>query len=322
MLQKRKLGDTDLWVPAITLGGNVFGWTVDQHNAEVLLNRALDNGLNFVDTADSYSKWAPGNRGGESESIIGNWLKTNGRRKEVIIATKVGSDLGEGKKGLSRKHILEGAEASLRRLQTDYIDLYFSHIDDQATPLEETLEAYAELIRGGKVRFIGASNYKGARLREALELSKQKNLPKYDVLQPLYNLLERQEYESDLAPVAKQYGLGVMPYFALSSGFLSGKYKTEADVQGKARAGGVSKYMNPQSFAVVAALEEVARENSATPAAVALAWLSRQPTITSAIASATNEKQLESLLLAASLTLDRTSLETLTRVSEGVAPAA
>jgi aryl-alcohol dehydrogenase-like predicted oxidoreductase len=300
----------------------VFGWTVSEENAYRLLDRALDQGLNFIDTADSYSRWISGNRGGESEDIIGKWLKKNGRRKDVIVATKVGSDLGSGNKGLGRKHILEGVEASLRRLQTDYIDLYFSHIDDRETPLAETLRTYAQLVREGKVRFIGASNYKGVRLREALALSTTNTLPRYDVLQPLYNLLEREEYESDLAPIAKEYDLGVMPYFGLASGFLSGKYRTEGDVQGKARAGAVSKYLNGRGFSVIEALERVARELHATPAAVALAWLNHQPTITSAIASATSEEQLDSLVEAATLKLDSASVETLSRASQEAAPAA
>ena len=321
MLRKRQLGKTDLQVPAITLGTNVLGWTVNEQNAYSLLDRALDQGLNFIDTADSYSKWAPGNQGGESETIIGNWLNKNRRRKDVIIATKVGSDMGVGKKGLGRKHILEGAEASLRRLQTDYIDLYFSHIDDQSTPLEDTLAAYAQLIREGKVRFIGASNYTGARVREALELSSRNNLPRYDVLQPLYNLLEREAYESDLAPIAKEYGLGVMPYYGLASGFLSGKYKSESDLRDKPRAGGVSKYMNSRGFAVIDALERVAREHQSTAAAVALAWLSHQPTITSAIASATSETQMNGLVEAAKLELNPDSIEMLNTASRQAAAA-
>jgi aryl-alcohol dehydrogenase-like predicted oxidoreductase len=314
----RKLGGTGLDVPAITLGGNVFGWTVTESDAFRLLDRAVDLGLNFIDTADVYSKWAPGNRGGESETIIGKWFARSGKRSSVVLATKVGMDLGDGKKGLSAKYIAHAAEASLKRLQTDTIDLYFSHQDDKETPLEETLGAYAKLIEQGKVRNIGASNYTGERLRSALELSAKTGLPAYSVLQPLYNLLERAGYESDLAPVVKEFGLGVVPYFALASGFLSGKYKSSEDAQGKSRGPMVSKYLNERGFGVVAVLDEVAKEHDSTPARVALAWLIAQPGITAPIASATSEAQLEDLAEAEKLELDATSIEKLNAVSSSV----
>jgi aryl-alcohol dehydrogenase-like predicted oxidoreductase len=312
---RRELGKTGLEVPVIDLGGNVFGWTVKEADAFRLLDKAVDLGLNFIDTADVYSKWVPGNSGGESETIIGKWFAQSGKRQKVVLATKVGMDLGDGKKGLSAKYIFEAVEASLKRLRTEYIDLYFSHQDDKETPLEETLGAYSKLIEQGKVRYIGASNYTGARLREAMELSAKNGLAAYSVLQPHYNLLERAGYESDLAPVVKEYALGVVPYFALASGFLSGKYKSAEDAQGKSRGPMVSKYMNERGFAVVAALDEVAKEKGATPARVALAWLIAQPGITAPIASATSEAQLEDLVEAGRLELDRESIEKLNGVS-------
>lgn len=318
MQSKRKLGSTDLQVPAITLGGNVFGWTVSEADAFRLLDHAFDLDLTFIDTANVYSKWAPGNHGGESETIIGKWFARSGKRKDVVLTTKVGWDMGDGSKGLRANYIRRAAEDSLRRLQTDYIDLYLSHVDDPETPFEETLRTYERLIEQGKVRYIGASNYTGARLREALETSSRNNLPRYQVLQPLYNLLEREEYEADLAPVAKQYGLGVTPYYALASGFLTGKYRSEADLQGKARGAGVKKYLNQRGLAIIDALESVAREHNSNPASVALAWLIQRPTITSAIASATTQKQLDTLAEAANLKLDSASVDRLNAASDPV----
>jgi aryl-alcohol dehydrogenase-like predicted oxidoreductase len=310
-MRKRMLGDTGLEVPVITLGGNVFGWTVGEEDAFGLLDRAVDLGLNFIDTADVYPRWVPGNRGGESETIIGNWFARSGKRGRVILATKVGMDMGDDKKGLSAKYIQQAAEDSLRRLQTDHIDVYFSHRDDPETPLEETLGAYQRLIEQGKVRFIGGSNYKGARLLEALETSKRHRLPRYQVLQPLYNLLEREEYETNLAPVATEYGLGVTPYFALASGFLTGKYRKPEDLKGKARGSIVEKYLNPRGLAVLDALDSVAREHNTTPAAAALAWLIERPGVTSPIASATNERQIGDLVEAANIELGLDSIEKL-----------
>jgi aryl-alcohol dehydrogenase-like predicted oxidoreductase len=304
-----------LEVPVIMLGGNVFGWTVDEAASFRLLDAALDAGLNFVDTADVYSRWIPGHAGGESETIIGKWFARSGKRDKVIIATKAGMDMGDGKQGLAPKYIAEAVEASLRRLQTDRIDLYQSHKDDDKTPLEDTLEAYDRLVKQGKVRFIGASNYSGARLREALAVSTQKHLVAYETLQPHYNLMERAAYESDLAPVVAESGIGVIPYFSLAGGFLTGKYRSEADVQGKARAGIVGKYVNDRGLKVLKALDAVAAEHKSTPSSVALAWLIAQPGITAPIASATNENQLTELVSARSLKLDQTALGRLSAAS-------
>jgi len=315
-MEKRKPGNTDLEVPPIMLGGNVFGWTVNEADSFSLLDKAFDAGLNFIDTADVYSRWAPGHTGGESETIIGKWLARSGKRNQVVLASKVGMDMGDGKQGLKPDWIRQAVEDSLRRLQTDRIDLYQSHKDDEATPLEDTLDAYGRLIEQGKVRYIGASNYTGARLREALETSRRSGLPAYQTLQPQYNLVERLGYESDLAPVVAEYGIGVVPYYALASGFLSGKYRSAADTEGKARGRGVSKYLNERGFAVLAALDEVAREHNSTPAAVALAWLMAQPGITAPIASATNPEQLNDLVAATELHPDAASMEKLSAASE------
>jgi aryl-alcohol dehydrogenase-like predicted oxidoreductase len=320
-MQKRRLGKTELEVPVIALGGNVYGWTLSEADTFRQLDSAIDAGLNFIDTADVYSRWVPGHQGGESETIIGKWFARSGKRNQVIIATKVGMDLGDGREGLSAKYIEQAAEASLRRLQTDYIDLYQSHKDDEKTPLEETLGAFQRLIQQGKVRYIGASNHRGPRLKEAIETSRRNNLPVYQSLQPHYNLVERQNYESDLAPVVAEYGLGVIPYFSLASGFLTGKYRSEADLKDKARAGMVGKYLNDRGLAVVDALEQIARERRSMPGAVALAWLIARPGITAPIASATNEKHLAELIAATTLMLDRASIEKLDRASAPMASA-
>lgn len=317
-MQKKELGKTGIEVPVVMLGGNVFGWTVDETASFRLLDAAFDAGLNFIDTADVYSKWLPGHIGGESETILGKWFARSGKRNQVFIATKVGMDMGEGKQGLTPRYIAQAVEASLNRLQTDRIDLYQAHKDDDKTPLEDTLAAFDSLIKQGKVRFIGASNYTGARLREALETSKRNKLAQYGTLQPHYNLVEREGYETDLAPVVAEYGLGVIPYFALAGGFLTGKYRSESDVQGKARAGIVGKYVNVRGLAVLDALDAVAGEYRSTPASVALAWLIAQPGVTSAIASATNEKQLRDLAAAGELRLDRAALEKLSAASAPV----
>jgi aryl-alcohol dehydrogenase-like predicted oxidoreductase len=314
-MRKRKLGRTDLEVPVIMLGGNVFGWTLGEAGSFELLDRAMDAGLNFIDTADVYSKWAPGNHGGESETILGKWFARSGKRDRVVLATKVGIDMGDGKQGLSAKYIERAVEDSLRRLQTDRIDLYQSHKDDETTPFEETLGAYEKLIRAGKVRCIGASNYSGARLREALETSVRNGLPRYESLQPLYNLMERDKYESDLAPVVAEFGLGVVPYYSLASGFLTGKYRQPADAQGRPRAAGVQKYLNDRGFAVLKALDSVAAAYHASPASVALAWLIAQPGITAPIASATSPQQLDDFVAALDLKLDSASVEKLTAAS-------
>jgi aryl-alcohol dehydrogenase-like predicted oxidoreductase len=314
-MTKRHLGHTDLEVPPIMLGGNVFGWTVSEADSFNLLDRAFDAGLNFIDTADVYSRWAPGHTGGESETIIGKWFARSGKRDQVIIATKVGMDMGDGKIGLSPKHIRESVEGSLKRLQTDRIDLYQSHKDDENTPMAATLSAFDQLIKEGKVRYIGASNFTGARLREAMETSAIEGLAAYQSLQPHYNLVERAGYESDLAPVVAEFGLGAIPYFALAAGFLSGKYKSAADAEGKARGKAVAKYLNDRGFAVVAEVEAIARETNSTPTAVALAWLIAQPGITAPIASASSEQQLPDLVAATRLALNHDALDHLAKIS-------
>ena len=314
-MQTRKLGKSGIDVPVIMLGGNVFGWTVNESDSFRLLDAALDGGLNFIDTADVYSRWIPGHVGGESETILGKWFARSSKRDRVIIATKVGMDMGDGKQGLAPKYIEQAVEASLRRLQSDRIDLYQSHRDDDKTRLEDTLAAFDRLISQGKVRCIGASNYNGARLREAMKTSEGNKLASYQTLQPHYNLMERENYESDLAPVVAEYGLGVVPYFSLASGFLSGKYRSVDDGKGKPRAMMVQKYLNERGFAVLAALDEVAREHQSTPAAVALAWLIAQPGISAPIASATNEKQLTDLIKATELKLERAAIEKLSAAS-------
>ena len=293
---------------------------VEPRRAAISIRSVLDREYStdlyrFIDTADVYSRWVPGHTGGESEAIIGKWFARSGKRDKVVIATKLGMDMGDGKIGLKPAYIQQAVEDSLRRLQTDRIDLYQSHQDDETTPLEDALGAYARLIEQGKVRYIGASNYKGARLRAALEISRTNNLPAYQTLQPHYNLVERRGYESDLAPVVAEYGIGVIPYFALASGFLSGKYRSEADLAGKARSRGAAKYLNERGLAVLDALDSVAREYNSTSAAVALAWLIAQPGITAPIASATNSDQLDALIDATNLTLDAGSLRKLSDAS-------
>jgi len=320
-MRKRKLGNTGIDVPVLMLGGNVFGWTVNEPDSFRLLDAALDAGLNFIDTADVYSRWIPGHAGGESETILGKWFARSGKRDQVIVATKAGMDMGDGKAGLAPKYIEHAVEDSLRRLQTDRIDLYQAHKDDAATPLADTLGAFDRLIKQGKVRVIGASNYSGARLREALETSKSNHLASYQTLQPNYSLVERANYESDLAPVVSEYGVGVIPYFSLAGGFLTGKYRSEADAAGKPRGGIVGKYLNARGFAVIDALEAVAREYNSTSASVALAWLIAQPGITAPIASATSEKQLAALIEATKLKLDPASIAKLSAASASAAGA-
>lgn len=314
-MEKRRLGAGGPEVPVICLGGNVYGWTLPEKEAFRQFEQALDLGLNFIDTADVYSRWAPGHTGGESETIIGNWFTRSGRRKDVILATKVGMDMGEGRKGLKPEYIKQAVEASLRRLQTDYIDLYQAHKDDEETPLEETLRTFDDLAKAGKVRYIGASNYCGARLAETLETSRRNGLTSYVSLQPHYNLVEREQFETELSPVVQEYQLGVIPYFSLAAGFLSGKYRNNYDVEKAARGVMVKKYLSDWGFGVIAALNEVANAKGSTPARVALAWLIAQPGITAPIASATNEDQLKDLAEAAKLKLDRASIEKLNEAS-------
>ena len=310
----RKLGTTDLTVPPVMLGGNVYGWTLSEADSLRQLDRAFDAGLNFIDTADLYSRWVPGHSGGESESIIGKWFAASGKRNRVVLATKVGMDMGGGRVGLAASYIVKAVEDSLRRLQTDYIDLYQSHQDDPQTPPEVTLGAYQKLIEQGKVRYVGASNYSAARLREAMEAGRQPGNASYVTLQPHYNMMERTAYEATLAPVVAEYGLAVIPYFSLAAGFLTGKYRKPADTAGKARGGMVGRYLNERGFRVLAALDEVAARTGASVASVALAWLIARPAVTP-IASATSDAQLRDLIAAADLALDADAIAQLDAAS-------
>ena len=314
-MQKRELGKSGLAVVPLMFGGNVFGWTADEPTSFELLDAFVDRGFDFIDTANVYSVWLPGHQGGESETIIGKWFAQSGKRKNVVLATKVGFKMGDGGQGLKKDYILKSVEESLQRLGTDYIDLYQSHTDDAETPLEETLGAYAELIKSGKVRAIGASNYKGARLTQAEELAQQHDLPRYTTLQPEYNLYDRKAYETDLAPVAERFGLGVIPYFSLASGFLTGKYQSLEDTKGAKRGSRVEKYFDDRGMKILKALKQVSEETGAEQASVALAWLLAQPTITAPIASATSTKQLDALFAAVELTLSEAQLKALTEAS-------
>ncbi len=314
-MERRKLGNTGLEISPLALGGNVFGWTIDEPTSFRILDAFVAAGFNLIDTADVYAKWVPGNKGGESETIIGNWLKKSGKRSEVIVATKVGMEMAPDKKGLSAAYIFRAVEDSLRRLQTDHIDLYQAHKDDPDTPLEETLRAFAKLIKDGKVTAIGASNYSGPRLSQALEVSKKHGLPAYQTLQPDYNLYDRADYENNLEPICLANGLGVISYFSLASGFLTGKYRSEADLSKSQRGGRVKKYLNERGFRILKALDEVAVQYNSTPARVALAWLMARPSITAPIASATSLEQLKDLIEATKLQLDKSSIEALNRAS-------
>jgi len=312
----RTLGRSGLRVAPLCLGGNVFGWTATETASFAVLDAFMAAELNFVDTADVYSGWVPGHRGGESETVIGNWLKRRGKRQDVVIATKVGMEMAPDRKGLSAAHITRSIEESLRRLQTDYVDLYFSHSDDAGVPMEETLGAYQKLIAQGKVRAIGASNFTAARLAEALETSRKNGLPRYEALQPHYNLYVRSGYEGDLEPLCVREQIGVVSYFALASGFLTGKYRTPADAAKSARGKGVvEKFLNERGLRILAALDDVGRRYRASPATVALAWQIARPSITAPIASATTVDQLEELVAATRLNLDRAAIEQLNAAS-------
>jgi aryl-alcohol dehydrogenase-like predicted oxidoreductase len=314
----RRLGRTGLKVTALCLGGNVFGWTADEPTSFAVLDAYVEGGGNFIDTADSYSRWAPGNKGGESEAILGRWMRERRNRDQVIIATKVESPMGDGPndRGLSRQHIMAGVEASLRRLQTEYIDLYQAHNDDPDTPLDETLRAFDDLVRQGKVRYIGASNYRSWRLTRALWASDKNGLARFESLQPFYNLVEREEYERELESLCLDQEVGVIPYSSLASGFLTGKYRADQPLPSSQRAGGVQRrYMNERGFAALQAVIEVARDHNATPAQVALAWLIARPGMTAPIASATSVEQTRELLGATELTLDAESIAKLDAAS-------
>jgi len=314
MTTQRKLGDSGLTTPPLILGGNVFGWTADRSTSFSVLDAFVAGGGRMIDTADVYSAWVPGNKGGESETIIGEWLATRGRRDDVLVATKVGMEM-DGTKGLSSERISKGVEASLKRLRTDYIDLYFAHEDDPQTPLDVTLAAFDRLIQAGKVRAIGASNYSAARLAQATEISGKQGLAHYSALQPQYNLLDRDQFEGALQNLCVAQGIAVVPYYGLASGFLTGKYRTKADLSGKARGSAAEKYLNAFGLGVLAALDQVAAEIRATPAQVTLAWLAGQPAVVAPIASATSVVQVEELLGAMRLHLTPEQLAVLDRAS-------
>jgi len=297
------------------LGGNVFGFTADDATSFAILDAFVAGGGNFIDTADVYSIWVPGHKGGESETVLGKWFKRSGRRDKVVLATKVGMQMSPDRKGLRGDYIVRAVEESLSRLQTEYIDLYFSHTDDATTPLEETLTAYEQLIKSGKVRAIGASNYSTDRLVEALDVSRRKSLPSYQVLQPQYNLCERNEFEGSLEAACVEHSLGVVTYFSLASGFLTGKYRSEADLQQSVRGRSVAKYLDDRGLRILSAVEAVATARGATPAQVALAWLMGRPSVTAPIASATSVTQVEELLGAMQLVLDAESIDKLNQAS-------
>ncbi|WP_020601612.1 aldo/keto reductase [Spirosoma spitsbergense] len=315
MMEKRIIGSSDLSVAPLAFGGNVFGWTADESTSFQLLDAFVEAGFNLIDTADVYSHWVPGNKGGESETIIGNWLKKSGKRDQVIIATKLGAEMAPNKKGLSKQYMLREVEASLQRLQTDYIDLYQSHYDDLDTPVEETLDGFGQLIKEGKVRIIGASNYTPERLKQSLEISAKQGYPTYQSLQPEYNLYDRKKYEEQFAPIVQQYGLGVINYYALASGFLTGKYRSDADLSKSPRGQRAKNYLNDRGFRILQALDEVAAQYNATPAQVSLAWLMAQPNIAAPIASATSVDQLHDIAKSVELNLDESAIDKLTTAS-------
>ncbi|MDN4128573.1 aldo/keto reductase [Pantoea ananatis] len=316
-LKTRQLGNSGINVPLLTFGGNVFGWTVDEKTSFSLLDALVEKGLFFIDTADVYSRWAPGNQGGESETIIGKWLKKSGKRDKIVLATKVGIEMSPEKKGLKPAYIRQAVEDSLRRLQTDVIDLYQAHRDDESTPLADTLGTFDALVKEGKVRALGASNYSAQRLQAALDISKQQGLARYETLQPEYNLYDREGYESELEQVARDNHLGVINYYALASGFLSGKYKKPQDAAKSQRGQGiVDKYLNERGLRIVEALEDVAASHDASATQVALAWLIARPGITAPIVSATSLQQLDELVMATELALSKQEIEELSRASK------
>ena len=311
-MKKRKLGNTGIEIAPLALGTNVFGWTIDELRSFEILDAFVHAGFNLVDTADMYSRWGTGHVGGESETIIGNWLKKSGKRDKIVLATKVGADMGDGKKGLSKAYIIRAVEASLKRLQTDHIDLYQSHFDDEVTPVEETMEAFFQLVKDGKIIASGASNMTPERLKQSLDASRQNNLPTYETLQPHYNLYDRDNYEKNYEPISVENGLGVICYFPLASGFLTGKYRTEQDFTKSVRGGSMAKFMNERGMRILHALDEAAHQYKVTPAAIALAWLMARPSITAPIASATSVTQLSELMSAATVLLDYETINRLT----------
>jgi aryl-alcohol dehydrogenase-like predicted oxidoreductase len=307
-MKKRRLGSSDLETAPLIFGGNVLGWTMDEKHSFEVLDTFVAAGLNMIDTADIYARWATG-AGGESETVVGNWLRSRKNRQQVIIASKVGMDMGGGNTGLSKKYILKAVEASLKRLQTDHIDLYQSHKDDETVPVEETLDAYQQLIKEGKVRYIGASNFSAERLQQSLDVAKRFHLPQYQTLQPHYNLCERSIFEGPLEKLCVENKLGVIHYFPLASGFLTGKYRSEQDFSKSVRGGSMSKFMNEKSFKILKALDEVAARHKATPASITLAWYMARPSISAPIASATSVGQMRDLVRATELELSQQDIE-------------
>ena len=309
-MKQIKISHTDLEISPVNLGGNVFGWTLDEQQSFAILDQFVDGGFNFIDTADTYPWWINGT-GGLSETIIGKWMKARANRNKVVIATKVGSETKKHGFDVSKKHILKSVDESLQRLQTDYIDLYYTHFDDEKTPIEETLSAYDEIIKAGKVRYIAASNLSTERLTESFNVAEKEGLPKYVALQPHYNLVEREKYETQYQPIAEKYGLSVFPYWSLAAGFLTGKYRSEADLSKSVRGGLAKKYLNKKGLEVLSALDKVSIKHEATPATVALAWLLAQPNIDAPIASATSKSQLETIFAAPEMKLDEEDLNLL-----------
>lgn len=315
-MRKVKIGQTDLEVAPVNLGGNVFGWTLDEKQSFNILDAFADRGFNFLDTADIYSYWVDGGEGGQSETIIGKWMKSRSNRDDIVLATKVGGKSGTHPEDVSKKHILGAVDKSLQRLQTDHIDLYYTHFDDEKTPVEETLQAYDEIIKAGKVRYIAASNLSPERIRASMEAAKKHNLPEYKALQPHYNLLERKNYEENYAPLVQEYGWSVFPYWALAAGFLTGKYLSEKDLDKSVRGKSVKKYLNDRGLTVIDALGQIARKYETSQATVSLAWLLAQPNIGAPIASATKERHLETIFEAPELHLDSEDLQLLDDVSK------
>ncbi|WP_126650753.1 aldo/keto reductase [Chryseobacterium aureum] len=313
-MKKRKIKNTDLSIAPINFGGNVFGWTLDEKQSFDILDRFTEAGFNFIDTADTYSWWVNG-KGGQSEEIIGKWMKSRANRNDIVLATKVGSETKEHGYDISKKHILKSVDESLQRLQTDHIDLYYTHFDDNTTPVEETLSAYDEIIKAGKVRYIAASNLSPERLKASFEAAEKNNLPKYVALQPHYNLMEREGFEQHYAPLAEQFDLSVFPYWSLAAGFLTGKYRNEADLAKSARGEGVRKYLNPKGLEVLKALDQVSAKNNTTQGTVSLAWLLSNPLITAPIVSATSASQLETVFNAPKLILDQEDIDLLNKAS-------
>ena len=314
-MKKVNIKNTDLEIAPINFGGNVFGWTLDEKESFNILNKFEEGGFNFIDTADTYSWWVNG-KGGQSEEIIGKWMKEKKNRQDIVLATKVGSETKEHGFDISKKHILKSIDESLKRLGTDHIDLYYTHFDDKVTSVEETLSAYDEIIKAGKVRYIAASNISPERLIESFEVAEKNNFPKYVALQPHYNLVEREKFETEYAPLVEKFGLSVFPYWSLAAGFLTGKYRTEADFETTARGGGIKKYFDDKGKAVLSALDKVSEKHQSQPATVALAWLLANPLITAPIVSATSERQLQTIFDAPKLSLDSEDLEILNQASK------